>query len=1359
MPPVPAADALPNHPLREAFSWYLLQVYLRTLRESSDRTRLSFARRVIPETETADVIVHRLDEIAAQAVPSMWEAAGVIDDLVDALSRLPRAVGLPADKWDAGRIRETFYGLLSPADLVVSPAGEAGAADVKALLFEAAAHALVKREVVDATVGLAAELTLELPRFDGAALALSKRRLSHFCDAEAFAFVLRVRAIEHQAATGGRHGAPQWAREEANYRLAIARELDYVELFGADLSPEASRHGLSVAYVSLNLRNMRTEATENVPVTVSEMLDAPRDGAGRFLIRGAAGAGKSTLFRWIAMWAARGRESLAQVAEQFRFSESGYYTSGDATRRGVDTFSALTTETAVNAAVRARVRPLHVDLKVAPVVRYEYEPRPERRAAKAMRFARVRDVTQELLEWQSIPISWDRRTPFLLRLRDCSEGALPEPEAFSRLLSEGVGKPPAGLVESILTGGQGILLIDGVDEVPPSKRGDVEGWLAKVIARYPDNLILVSTRPEAVPDQWLSEQGFQEAWINPLSERDKREFIDKWHSAVGEQARAVGKPTANLTTLADELKKKLPSEPGINRLAEVPLLCAMICALHRDRHAKLPESQAELCDALSYVLLHRRELESGLDLSQFPAAYRSLSYEQKRAIVRELAYHMVDNERSVIEEPVASEIVRNMLGRFSGQDPAQAAVVCKSLVERSGMLREARPGLIDFIHNTFKEYLAAERFAETSSEVRLAKQAGEASWQPVIVFSAASRSPEFATRLVRELLKAPRRLAKTTRATQKAADADRRLRQLLALRCRQMAVQLDPDVMRELDEVMADLFPPRAMSDADALATGGQIAVQQLRYDGRRPANVTAASARTLRLIGTPQALEALDDYRQDMRMSVVNELLNVFNPFTLAVIQKTLLAGDPLPHAIARTIDSLAGIETLNGVESLALTNVPAVDLGPLASLTSLTELMISDDRVQRRDAPARDLSVLASLSNLRALLLFDCNVKNLHVLRRCKSLRTLYLSDTDVRNLDQILGFSKLQVLHLADRTLLDVSKIGRLKSLQSLTLIGAEIASVEPLAALDRLETLFLAHSNVLDLTPLAALRNLQLLNIRSTRPKSLRFVSKLPALRKLIVEGVESDDLAWVQEEGKRRGFEVVGNPKSNRSRKRSVFPPAERTPIDVALVIALDEEFDEVQKLFGADWESVPGGAPGEVDYRFRRPRASGVGVDECIAVLVGEMGPEATAMRVTSLLSKYAPKTLVHRRHRWIAQQGRAGRRRRRRRVRQPVSRQRQSRAVAARRGQRRRRGCHQAREVPENCGRSERREGSESRESSECDQRGWRRPRLCIRDRSRSIPSERAVGEHRAAFAVRLRRVLRRLDTRGRGGPRCTRA
>ncbi|ADO76108.1 NACHT domain-containing protein [Stigmatella aurantiaca] len=141
--------------------------------------------------------------------------------------------------------------------------------------------------------------------------------------------------------------------------------------------------------------------------------------------------------------------------------------------------------------------------------------------------------------------------------------------------------------------------------------------------------------------------------MNEVPDRDRVEIpkaiaqlIGRWHEAIAKEFESRGLPSTGLGEQAEKLKRELRENPPIAQLATNPLLAAMICALHRERNQRLPESQAELCEALCHMLLRRRERESQPRLEEFPKAYRALSYPQKRAIVAELAVHMVRNETS-----------------------------------------------------------------------------------------------------------------------------------------------------------------------------------------------------------------------------------------------------------------------------------------------------------------------------------------------------------------------------------------------------------------------------------------------------------------------------------------------------------------------------------------------------------------------------------------------------------------------------------------------------------------------------------------------------------------------------------------
>lgn len=100
----------------------------------------------------------------------------------------------------------------------------------------------------------------------------------------------------------GRGGGTE--RFEADYRRAVLRKFDYMELLGADIPAESRRHPLSIAYVSITLLaadDSDTRGDDDVGVGVSQSFEALLDelhGKGRrLLMRGEAGSGKSTLLR------------------------------------------------------------------------------------------------------------------------------------------------------------------------------------------------------------------------------------------------------------------------------------------------------------------------------------------------------------------------------------------------------------------------------------------------------------------------------------------------------------------------------------------------------------------------------------------------------------------------------------------------------------------------------------------------------------------------------------------------------------------------------------------------------------------------------------------------------------------------------------------------------------------------------------------------------------------------------------------------------------------------------------------------------------------------------------------------------
>lgn len=652
-----------------------------------------------------------------------------------------------------------------------------------------------ERQLYDAAIADAAryfvQVAAELPEFQSRFAGRVVQQLQSLVD-DLDRVLTRVDDI--QQLVRGKALDDDRARYEMNYRLAVLQRFDYMELLGADIPAQSRRHPLSIAYVSLSLLADAQDVEEGTGIArpFEVILDELR--GRRLLIRGEAGSGKSTLFRWSALQAADAGKHVASP-------------DGEAGWRGC--------------------------------------------------------------------------IPFLIRLRDYPEGRLPAVVDLPGEVAKNVGSPPQDWVREQLDNGQALLLFDGVDEVPNSRREDVRQEIESIINAYPGNFYLVSTRPAAVPEGWLAGANFQEAAINPMSVADRSLFIRKWHEAVHEQLRRDKRLSADddFDALVESLTRQLNDSPAIAHLATNPLLCGMICALHRERQEQLPETQVELCEDLCKVLLHRRELESRLQTGLLSPVYSELNYEQKRGVVQELAHYMVRNGQSSVPAEQADRCFAEALRRFPGHLAGGAADLRQAFVERSGLLREPEPERIDFVHNTLKEYLAGDRFAQLGDTGPLVEHVLDPAWQPAILFAAGSRAVGFADRLIERLLDdggVTRRMSSLI-GWPRGADTER-ARKIFAVRCGGATLHLEESIRNKLNDVLKSASRPASVAESEAFAALGDFVVPFLKYEPNLPAKTAVACIRTLRFIGTPQALDCLWEYfLAERRPSVFAELKDAF--------------------------------------------------------------------------------------------------------------------------------------------------------------------------------------------------------------------------------------------------------------------------------------------------------------------------------------------------------------------------------------------------------------------------------------------------------------------------------------------------
>ncbi|MGW1766342.1 NACHT domain-containing protein [Streptomyces sp. NPDC002073] len=723
---------------------------------------------------------------------------------------------------------------------------------------------------------------------------------------------------------------------------------------------------------------------------------------------------------------------------------------------------------------------------------------------------------------------WNTCVPFVLRLRSFnSPGALPDPDGF--LAAAGVplhGSAPPGWTGRLLAEGRALVLVDGVDEVPQRLRNRAEAWLRNLIAAYPHARYVVTTRPSAVPDGWLAGQGFTTHSLLPMERDGIRTFIGHWHRA----ARAEERPDdlAGLDTYEASLVKAVTTRRDLGRLATNPLMCALLCALNRDRRMQLPRARKELYDAALDLLLVRRDTEREINGVEGV----ELTRDEQMVLLQRLAYWLIRNDQQEARRKDAVLMIDGWLDAMP-QVRAQgtAEQVFSHLLIRSGVLREPAPGAVEFVHRTFLDYLGAKEAVESRDFGVLARNAYDDGWDDVVRMAVGHARPGERAHLLRSLLR--------------HADRSPRYRSrlvLLAAACLEHAPELDPAVRTEIETRTAELLPPRGRTQAEELAKAGELVLEMLQGADELAAREAAATVRTAALVGGDRALEVIAGFRADERAEVQLELAVNWGSFDATAYVDAVLGAIPLPGAFlqTRTAEQVAELPRLRHITRIQLegdhgiprdllshrdltglfltSNASLRDLGPLRGLPQLRQLGINGcphvDLDTLRGLPLEALYLyrladglgLEPLEDLPALthlgLDFDTGPASvgeipvgpgliglalyrgahglsLDGLEKWPGLRSLTIGgDRQAVQLERLTPLPALTFLHMTGQSALDVATLLRHRELTHLSVSQSALASgLEPLRSLPRLEQLYLTDcGGPVDLRPLRDLDRL-------------------------------------------------------------------------------------------------------------------------------------------------------------------------------------------------------------------------------------------------------------------------------------------
>lgn len=297
-----------------------------------------------------------------------------------------------------------------------------------------------------------------------------------------------------------------------------------------------------------------------------------------------------------------------------------------------------------------------------------------------------------------------------------------------------------GYVEKLLRQGNGLVLLDGLDEVVAEKRVAVHVQIDELVKLCGDSHMIITCRPHAGKHHL---ERFTYVEVGDFTPDQVERFVGNWFGAD---------KTTSRNLLRDLAKQEYKN---IRELARTPLLLALLCMAYAEA-GTFPQQRDQLYSQAVQVVMEQWDEERGV---QRDSVYGQLTLAHKHALLSHVAYrtfaeghyfiprallerHIQDGIRLLRQQAIEQQRAEYgqvlELTRLPPPD-VRADWVTSDIAAQHGLLVTQMQDVYSFSHLTLHEYFTARYIVESREREpmeRLMQHVGDDRWREVFLLTA-----------------------------------------------------------------------------------------------------------------------------------------------------------------------------------------------------------------------------------------------------------------------------------------------------------------------------------------------------------------------------------------------------------------------------------------------------------------------------------------------------------------------------------------------------------------------------------------------------------------------------------------------